>query len=241
MAIGWGKGLDMRNCVTILSVMLFTHLGMDQERVMYIPGWHRCGRGEDEALCAVRKVFPEAEVSVRNWDGNCVWRKAKDNADAEAKRLAAELMALTDDERSRLTLVGHSLGARIVVRALALLGEKGSKVKKVAVLAAAVPCDDPDVTRFTAACESPALIVCNPKDTMLKYVYRPFGGEGAKALGAVGPAMPLANCHVRVVAPGAIQSTPLDAFWAKSGWVRMAAAHYAPFYIREIGIHEEKP
>ena len=207
--------------IVLLGVMLFSFAGMAQDHVLYIPGWHRCGRGEDEAFRAVRKTFPGAEVSVRNWDGNCRWDKARDNADAEAKKLAAELIDLPEEKRDRLTLVGHSLGARIVVRALARLGEKGLKVKRAAVLAAAVPRDDPDIARFTAACESPALVVCNPRDAMLKYCYRPFGGEGAKALGAVGPAMSLANCRVSVVTPDAIQSTPLDAFWAKIGWFRM--------------------
>ena len=223
------------------AVMLLTFAGMAQDHVLYIPGWHRCGRGEDEAFRAVRKVFAGAEVSVRSWDGNCRWNKARDNADEEAKKLADELIDMPEEKRDRLTLVGHSLGARIVVRTLACLGEKGLKVKRAAVLAAAVPHDDLDIAKFTVACESPALIVCNPKDTMLKYCYRPFGGERAAALGATGPATPLANCRVSVVTPDAIQSTPLDAFWAKIGWFRMIAAHYAPFYIRQIGIDEEKP
>ena len=65
--------------------------------VLYIPGWHRCGRGEDEALQSVRAAFANETVAVRNWDGNGRWKKAKANADEEAKRLYAELAALPDD------------------------------------------------------------------------------------------------------------------------------------------------
>ena len=225
----------------MLAVMGWTFAGASQETVMYIPGWHRCGRGEDAAFRAVQAVFPEAEVSVRTWDGNCRWKKARQSADSEAAKLAAELKAMPESKRRRLTLVGHSLGARIVIRALACLGEEDVKVKQAVVLAAAIPCDDSHLETFAAASAEPALVVCNPDDTMLKYGYRPFGGEGEKALGAVGPARSIANCAVRTVTPDSIRSTPLDALWAKVGWFRLIAAHYAPFYIRQIGVNGEKP
>lgn len=208
--------------------------------VLYVPGWHRCGRGEDEAFRAIQAVYTNAEVSVRSWNGNCRWKKARVNADAEAVRLAAELKAMSEFERSRLTIVGHSLGARVVIRALARLNEDGFKVKQAVVLAAAIPCDDSRLEAFAAASAEPALIVCNPSDTMLKYGYRPFGGEGAKALGAVGPSRKIKNCVVRTVSPDTIRSMPLDALWARVGWFRTIAAHYAPFYIRQIGIKEER-
>ena len=69
---------------------------------------------------------------------------------------------------------------------------------------------------------------------MLKYGYRPFGGERAQALGAVGPAAPIANCHVLTVDPATVGETPLDASWAKIGWFRTVAAHYAPFYLESL-------
>ena len=231
----------MRKGVAMLAVMGWTFAGASQETVMYIPGWHRCGRGEDAAFRAVQAVFPEAEVSVRTWDGNCRWKKARQSADSEAAKLAAELKAMPESKRRRLTLVGHSLGARIVIRALACLGEEDVKVKQAVVLAAAIPCDDSHLETFAAASAEPALVVCNPDDTMLKYGYRPFGGEGEKALGAAGPARSIANCAVRTVTSDSIRSMPLDALWAKVGWFRLIAAHYAPFYIRQIGVNGEKP
>ena len=91
------------------------------ERVVYVPGWHRCHRGADEAFRAVQTAFPGAAVTTYDWDGNCRWKKARTNADAEAAKLADELMSMPEDTLSQLTLVGHSLGARIVVRALAKL------------------------------------------------------------------------------------------------------------------------
>ena len=44
--------------------------------VLYIPGWHRCGRGEDEALQSVRAAFAllQGRASAKIW--NAAWAKA---------------------------------------------------------------------------------------------------------------------------------------------------------------------
>ena len=220
-----------------ISLALLSLAGLPQEQVVYVPGWHRCARGEDEALRFVEMAFPEAEVSAYDWDGNCAWRKARGNADAAAERLADELVALPAEERGRLTLVGHSLGGRIVVRALARLGRRGVKVQRAVVMAAAIPSDDADIADFAAAAVEPAEIVCNERDTMLKFGYRPFGGERSAALGAVGVAAPLANCRLSFVAPETVASAPVAGLWAKVGWFRSLAAHYAPFYLEHVKQH----
>lgn len=217
-----------------ISLTLLSLAGLPQERVVYVPGWHRCARGEDEALRFVATAFPEAEVSAYEWDGNCAWRKARGNADAAAERLADELIALSPVERGRLTLVGHSLGGRVVVRALARLGRHGMKVQRAVVMAAAIPADDADIVDFASATAEPVEIVCNEGDTMLKFGYRPFGGEKSAALGAVGVAAPFANCRVSFVSPETVASAPVAGLWAKVGLFRSLAAHYAPFYLEHF-------
>ena len=218
----------------MVAVMSFVLVGTPQERVIYVPGWHRCHRGADEAFCAVQTTFPGTIVSTYDWDGNCRWKNARTNADAAAAKLAGELISMSDDKLSQLTLVGHSLGARIIVRALAKLAVEGKKIKTAVILAAAMPSNDPDAQNFTAATIEQATIVCNPKDTMLKYGYHPFGGEKAQALGLNGPAMKPANCRVITVLPETTRQTPLTALWAKIDWFRMIAAHYAPFYLEQL-------
>lgn len=218
----------------MVAVMSFVLVGTPQERVIYVPGWHRCHRGADEAFCAVQTTFPGTIVSTYDWDGNCRWKNARTNADAAAAELAAELMAMPEDNLSQLTLVGHSLGARIIVRALAKLAVEGKKIKTAVILAAAMPSNDPDAQNFTAATIEQATIVCNPKDTMLKYGYRPFGGEKAQALGLNGPAVKPVNCRVITVLPETTRQTPLTAFWAKINLFRTIAAHYAPFYLEQL-------
>lgn len=219
-----------------LPLAMLALVGHPQERALYVPGWNRCGRGEDEALRFVAKAFPGAEVSAYSWDGNCAWQKARANADAAAKRLADELAALPAKERERLTLVGHSLGGRIVVRSLARLARRGVKVRRAVVMAAAIPHADADVARFAAASIEPVEIVCNPRDAMLKWGYRSFGGEGSAALGEVGVPAPFANCRVSRVSPETVATTPVDGLWAKVGWFRALAAHYAPFYLDHVRV-----
>ena len=209
-------------------------MGETRDTVIYVPGWHRCHRGADEAFHSVQTTFPGTVVSTYDWDGNCRWKNARTNADAAAAKLAGELMSMPDDKLSQLTLVGHSLGARIIVRALAKLAVEGNKIKTAVILAAAMPSNDPDALNFTAATIEQATIVCNPKDTMLKYGYHPFGGEKARALGLNGPAMMPANCRVITVLPETTRQTPLTALWAKFNLFRTIAAHYAPFYLEQL-------
>ncbi len=204
------------------------------ERVMYVPGWHRCHRGADEAFRAVQTAFLGTVVSTYDWDGNCRWKNARTNADAAAAKLADELRSMPEEKLGQLTLVGHSLGARIVIRALAKIAKDGKRVKRAVVLAAAIPDNDPDIAAFTAASREEAAIVCNPKDVMLKLGYNLFGGEKAKALGLKGPAAKPANCRVIAVLPETTRQTPLTVLWARINLFRTIAAHYAPFYLEQL-------
>ena len=90
--------------VSTLQMPLYMSCG----EVVYVPGWHRCHRGADEAFRAVQTAFPGTLVSSYDWDGNCRWKKARTNADVAAAKLAAELMSMPEDTLSQLTLVGHS-------------------------------------------------------------------------------------------------------------------------------------
>lgn len=219
----------MARACAIAAAALAAFQAVAADRVLYIPGWHRCGRGEDAAFRAVCAVFPGAEVRVRDWDGNGRWRKAKANADAEARLLADELAALPAERRESLAVVGHSLGGRMAVRALSELAKRGLKVGRAVVLAAAMPSDDAALADFALASVEPAVFVHNPRDPMLKYCYRLFGGEGARAAGARGPERSMANCATSVLGADDIMRARVDAAWAKFRMFRMIAQHYAPF------------
>ena len=48
------------------------------------------------------------------------------------------------NERDHLTLIGHSLGGRIVAKTVAELQRQGIRIQNACLLAAAIPFDDPD-------------------------------------------------------------------------------------------------
>ncbi len=166
-----------------------------QDIVYYIPGWRGDVKGKGDK--DLSRAFPGAQHECFDWPGRMTeilgWPKALLNSDKVWRQLADRLMALSDDERSRVTLVGHSLGARIVVRVLAELGRHRLKVKRGVLLAAAIPNDDPDLTIMGQGSELQILAACNPMDFILKYIYSLFGGESGVPYGTDGSAEGLEN------------------------------------------------
>ena len=112
--------------------------------VWYIPGWMRTADTNGMAYASCTNVFAESVCRFKGWNGDCNWWTAADNADKEGVRLAEEIAARDDAFRSELTLVGHSLGGRVIAHALAHLAGKGVKIRQGVLLAPAIPMRDPD-------------------------------------------------------------------------------------------------
>ena len=148
--------------------------------VWFIPGWLRSEKPADGVLECVTNAFPAAQVEFKAWDGdNVVWPLSVDSADKESWRFAFEIAMMPKEERESLTLIGHSLGGRIIARILARLAENGMKIRQAVLMGAAIPSDDPDIVKMGRASELPVLAVCNPDDNVLRYVYATVGGEKA--------------------------------------------------------------
>lgn len=200
--------------------------------VWYVPGWMRAKAPQDGVMPVMSNAFPNADVEFKAWDGDkAVWPLAVESADKEAWRLAFEIATMPKEEREGLTLVGHSLGGRIVVRALARLAEKGMRVREAALMAAAIPYDDPDLAKMGGASVLPVRAVCNPDDVTLRYVYAILGGEGAPAFGANGTLKPIANVVECATPPDITETVAIDRAWAKSQTLKDIANHHALFYL----------
>ena len=203
--------------------------------VFYVPGWMRTQTRDDETWHSFTNVFAGARCMRWNhWAGDCSWKKAMRNADQAARRLADEVERMPDGARTNVTLVGHSLGARIVVRTLAELAGKGIKVKQGILLGAAIPNDDPDLGRAGRASCLPVLAVCNPKDVTLKYAYGAAGGESASAFGTDGAPRPLENMVECPVSATVTEQTEIEAAWGKSDAIKKIASHHALFYLAAL-------
>lgn len=201
-----------------------------EDVVWYVPGWMRTKSPHGTDWRAFTNAFPTARHVFKGWDGNRMWGTAVKNADAHAAVLADEVAALSPDERRSLTLLGHSLGARQVVHALAILAKRGIKVRSAVLLAAAIPDDDPDLDEMGLGSELPVIALCNPDDVTLKYVYAVGGGEDSCAFGAGGARKQLVNVVERAVPEDITEKTELDSKWAKSEALKRVANHHAPFY-----------
>ena len=201
---------------------------------VYVPGWMLTSEIESDAEVGMTNLFPKAECAFHAWDGNRLWPTAAANADAEGTKFAEEIAAMDPAARSQLTLLGHSLGGRIVAHTLARLGEKGLKVKQGILMAAAISTTDPDIAKMASGSELPVLVVVNPDDVTLKYVYTVLGGEAAVALGANGAPTNLPHVVEYTVPTNITETTEIGPLWGKSEAMKKIANHYALFYLETV-------
>lgn len=212
--------------------------------VWYFPGWMRTEKPQEGIVPALEASFPEAKVEFKAWNGDVIWPLATKNADEISDKFAAEIAAMSEEERGNLVLVGHSLGGRIAARVTSKLGSKGLKVKETILMGAALPYKDKDVEAMGNGSELPILAICNPKDVTLKYVYAAFGGEWSAAFGANGGLKTLDNCREYVVPASLVKEVSVDRFWADIEALREVANHHALFYaaaLKKIVDGEELP
>ena len=230
----WRKAKDSR-WVRFLDVEERGDAFRRKNFVFYVPGWMRTRARDDETWHSFTNVFAGAQCMRWNhWDGDCGWKKAMRNADQAAHRLADEVARMPDGARMNVTLVGHSLGARIIVRALAELAGMDIKVKQGILLGAAIPNNDTDLEKAGKASCLPVLAVCNPKDVTLKYAYGAAGGESAPAFGTDGSPRPFENMVECPVSATVTEQTEVEAAWGKSEVIKKIASHHALFYLEAL-------
>ena len=205
--------------------------------IWYVPGWLRTAEPQAGTLESLRETYSAAAVEFRRWDGDLLyWPNAVASADREAERLAAEIAGLPESVRTNLTLVGHSLGGRITARTLARLDDRGLKVRRGILLAAAIPQSDGDLARMGGGSVEPIVAVCNPDDVTLRYIYALAGGErdadyGAVAYGANGSLTNLFNVTEYVVPTNYTAQVAIEQLWGKSDTLKEIANHHALFYL----------
>ena len=107
--------------------------------VIFVYGWSGDKRAPD-ARPALEKIFPGYRVTLWQWDaGGWNFPTVETAAEAEAVKLAEKLAKLPREQREKLILVGHSLGARIVIKAMARLSESELYIDRGIFLGAAIP------------------------------------------------------------------------------------------------------
>ena len=201
--------------------------------VWFIPGWLRSETPDPSVMKGLRRTFPDATIEFKSWDGDYIfWPTTVDAADNETWRFAHEIAAMPAARRADLTLVGHSLGGRIVARVMAQLAKRGIKIRQAILMGAAIPSDDPDLAKMGLASELPVLALCNPNDFTLRYVYATVGGEGKVAYGANGTLAPCANVIECVMPADLAQAAGAEERRRTMIAVNSIINHHENFYIR---------
>lgn len=146
--------------------------------VWFVHGMAVVWESYEPELKLLREIFPEAEfVALKAWNAphgptltfEELWKKSVFYAEQYAQMLADEIALLPQSVRDRLILVGHSLGGRIVVRALAKVHrEKGLEIRQFILAGAALNYDDSDIQEAVLASKLTAYSLVNPADAALK-------------------------------------------------------------------------
>lgn len=156
----------------------------DVKRVTLAPGWMTADDDFAEETEILQPVFPNATFDYFRWDSNCSWSTARDYADQEGPKELAEFLRKGGDLASSV-VVAHSLGARMTVRALALLAsepvKKGfwarkpvNRLGQAFLFGAAVDAEDPQLPLAAKGVNAPLCNFYSRDDLVLSYLYRAF-------------------------------------------------------------------
>ena len=96
------------------------------------------------------------------------WHEERKNAEKVARKLAEKIASMPTTKREKMVLIGHSLGAYIVVKALASLAGRHMKISHAVLLGAAVPHNDPSISAACRATINPIDYTVNNHDWALR-------------------------------------------------------------------------
>lgn len=167
--------------------------------VWFVHGMLLIHRDFSSELESLKKLFPNAEsVQCKVWDApkgfdltlEIHWNKSVASADEFTPELVEKIEALSPEERDRLVLVGHSLGCRIVVKALSEIYRRHRmQIRQCLLAGAALDFHDPDIAEAAFASRLTMYNLINPDDVMLK-AYRIADKQTALGTGCLYPMNP---------------------------------------------------
>ena len=207
----------MRFLLILLIFSLSSALFAAEKEVFFIPGWKTGYSAREGCVAILKDIYPGVKITVKSWDSDVSWSEAKKNAEEFTAVFAEELLSMNDERRRELILIGHSLGAKILLDAIIALRDKDLKVSEIVLLGAALPYDREDIRSLLPVSRTIFFNVCFPDDALLKLLYPMF--EGNIALGSIGWAY-----SDRRFVEYAVPETKLSFF-----------NHYAYIYLEQFG------
>ncbi len=171
----------MKIFYVILLITVF-YLPLKAEKIVYfIPGWYSEWVIYKSHIRIMEELFPGSKIQICRWSSNRLWKNAKIHAGKFVEEFSEEL--LKHPEPEKITLIGHSLGGRIVLDLASVLAENGKKVDRLILLGTAGQMDEKDVANCRKVSVKPVINIFCPDDNMLKlYLYKekyaPLGYSG---------------------------------------------------------------
>ena len=175
----------MKKYLIILHCFAFL-LTLTGNEVFFVPGWRTGDSSRAGCVRIMRDIYPGYDIFVKSWNSRVALTDAVKNAEVHAEKLKKELAAMPEARRKGLVLVGHSLGAAVVLEILSHLAENDMKVAEAVLLGTPVAADDPRLLRAMDAVIGKCYNVAFGGDTLLKFLYsftasgEPLGVGGSK-------------------------------------------------------------
>ncbi|MBP5621865.1 MAG: DUF726 domain-containing protein, partial [Thermoguttaceae bacterium] len=154
----------------------------DIKRAIIVPGWMTENDDCSAEMEVLRPVFPNATFELFSWKSNVSWDSARTYIDEQGPDELDDFVRKSGD-LSSVALIGHSLGARLVVRTLARLSKEPAKtsfwsrkpvnrVSQAFLLGAAIDVDDVDLPLAAKGVTAPLCNFFSQSDRVLGYLYR---------------------------------------------------------------------
>ena len=170
-------------CLTVFSA------AAKELTVVYVPGWQHKQNQENlvKTQQYLAKIFTNAEIAMYTWEESDIayFPECRRKVDAEvAPRFVDHLTKKYAKNMDNVILVGHSLGGRTVIKAMAILAQNKQKIRCGIFLGSAISYDDPSIAKALTASNEKCINIFSLSDPVLRKVYGVDSNENA--MGAYG-------------------------------------------------------
>jgi pimeloyl-ACP methyl ester carboxylesterase len=204
--------------------------------IIFVTGWNPLGQSHDSETGQLKEIFPDSKIIVHHWDCQSeFFIDWLNSSDAEAEKLTAQLLGMTEEERNNTILIGHSLGGRVVIKAMADLSGRQMQIRQGIFLGAAIPDNDPDIAAAINASIHPNLNFYNRRDYVLRHAFFVHSVKQKTrefAIGAYGYALPCRKDRLYQIK--IVDDSPAS---NQEGYIGLLKNHYLKNYLDSLKLH----
>ncbi|MDO4586056.1 MAG: DUF1232 domain-containing protein [Planctomycetia bacterium] len=191
----------IQNSSEILQILNCSEIN----EVLLCPGWLSEETDYSSLQEKYAQLYPNATISFFHWKSNVLWSEAQENIDGPVSDELLSWMRQRSSQ-SKFVLVGHSLGGRLVIRALAKNASRINKIGKnqktfsiqqkqiepdhILLMGSAIDFDDVDIETISRQATHFNYNFFNKSDRVLGYLYQSFEQKSPLGLNGLQRTMP---------------------------------------------------